>query len=499
MEEDLGKYFADKSIRLVLGIDAPLSFSSLEAIGTAEYEQSGVPLVGANGHNHSGSLPFARLAKLSLIHRIGSLAGGRVPGADSFEVGPSVGVVAAIDPRIITEQRFKAISSSNDVDLSVSSTSRLRVGAVLLLNRRYDDFAKSSSLGLLNSKTELWVSRSDVGNTRIGLGGGPGEQRDYPLKIGDFVLTDTPGVYVATAQTGLYNFAQTLSDHRRAFAYAVSPQEQGVLLRSGQSGTERLGAGFNAGALNGKAGVATENTASVDELRNRASIIGFGENVAMQDGPENANGEATFGWIINPQNLDALPESIVFRQALKKYAVSALVSVPSWWRSIVISTTTAWRLQSGSDVQRVTHRETIEIPSDFEAFEETLLGSQGPDLDASALDNIRLTAGEQDQAIVIPGRRLWRSTQVTLGNEISSNIAVLPNMKGIVATFHVMRDMSTPDEVKAWCDENPQVDDVEITRTVRVWTSQGAVTLPRPATIYILGKCVKALKHSRAQ
>jgi hypothetical protein len=68
-------------------------------------------------------------------------------------------------------------------------------------------------------------------------------------------------------------------------------------------------------------------------------------------------------------------------------------------------------------------------------------------------------------SILIPGFRLWRSSVVTIGAQRADRIAVLPNMRGIIADFkEVQRPVGLADGGKAVKEE------------LRVWTSEGVDT-----------------------
>jgi hypothetical protein len=131
---------------------------------------------------------------------------------------------------------------------------------------------------------------------------------------------------------------------------------------------------------------------------------------------------------------------------------------------------------------------------DFGPLEALLLGIEqlGPELMESRLDPVTLTACRPG-AIVIPGRRLWRSTKVTVGYQTADTISVLPNMKGIIARFDRVQNQMSWDEEAAWRKRGGEG---AIQRAVRVWTSQGSVTLPTPARIGIpagaAGDCMAA-------
>jgi hypothetical protein len=498
LSQDLDGYYASKSIRLVLGIEAPPLGSTVPASlgGLRDYSTDLFQGFGQLGEGTSKGSPIYRLLKLSYFHHYG-ITDLREPNQDSFDVRPNIARVVAIDRSVMTREKFPQKPSTPPTISGYEVRTPLNS---ILFAYRYDDFSIPKDIMVGGLRKSVYLSKLDMGGINVGLGTSAEEQHDNPFTGNEFVESDEAGVYVAEVQTGLYTFTQALRDHGNAFAYAVTPQEHGVLIHSKQTGEEQLstsmGVSGNSGAA--AADVQSQRTANSEQFKSRAGIIGFGENVSSNDGSENCSGEASFGWIINPEDIDSRTGSTAFHQELKKYTVSAEVSVPSWWRSVLISTATSWIAENGRDVQQTTHVDQIEIPSDFEAFEETLLGSQGPELDDSALDAIQLRVQDDpdpSQFIVIPGRRLWRSTQVTLGYHQASSIAVLPNMKGIIAKFDSIPDMSTPDEKSAWCDRYRGASDLEIERPVRVWTSQGSVTLPRPATIYALGKCKESRPH----
>ena len=71
-------------------------------------------------------------------------------------------------------------------------------------------------------------------------------------------------------------------------------------------------------------------------------------------------------------------------------------------------------------------------------------------------------------SVTLLGRRLWRSTVVTLAGERANRVLVMPNMNGIIATFD-----------KAPLPGNLSENDQEYYAQLTVWTSQGHVHLPR--------------------
>ena len=295
---------------------------------------------------------------------------------------------------------------------------------------------------------------------------------NYSFGDGDFIeLEDAPGVYVAAPETGLLNFARRAGSNPPAFTYAVTPKE------SGDAVDASLGAGsrIDSGGLFKGAGttLALEREQTARALQRRNNVVGFGEN------SQDKEMKARFGWIIGPRVPAIDGQRLTYVQGAGQYALSALVSMPSWWDEVEMQVRTTWRNTDGSSRSSEGKSYIMRIPTDFEPLEAALLQieQRKPTVLESRLDAIALTAC-QPGAIVIPGRRLWRSTKVSLGYQVADEIAVLPDMKGIVATFRTVQNQASLDEQRAGDD---------VRRPVRVWTSQGSTSLPYPARIGIRG------------
>jgi hypothetical protein len=468
LDARLNEYFARRSVLLVLGIDEPL-------------------LGSANRSREPGSV-FSRLLKLSFVNQSSDTppAGYQVP-TTSFAVLPRTYHIVGIDKTKLRETRYNEITQiTTPIEGRAGARSGRSNDAWINYIPRvgFNEFGPRCGLPKTGTGTNLSLWDEDVRITQVGLGENAGEPKDYPIGPEDIESTSEPGVYLIRVRTGLYNFVSQLQNHGQPYTYSVAPQENGMMLHLEQHSSRQLDLSAQVGEeITAKNKVSSAARVGTEEMQDIASIIGFGE--------ADKEGQATFGWVINPRDIHLDSKGrLVYKQSLRKYAVSALISVPSWWRSLSISTITSWRDSNGKDHQiSEVSPVRIEIPSDYEAFEATLLGLQGPELDGSALDPIRLVAGNVPQKILIPGRRLWRSTEVTLGDQPADSIEVLPNMKGIIAKFKQISDSSTPDEQAYRCDKHKGRRDVEVKRTVRVWTSQGAVTLPQPATIYVLNRC----------
>ena len=285
------------------------------------------------------------------------------------------------------------------------------------------------------------------------------------------------GFYLATAEIGLLNFVETARQNSRIFTYAVTPKESADSIDVTLSTDSRVEGPLPAGSE--KAGAQLRRETTTRALEQRTVVVGFA-------GASKEGGAAEFGWLISPRqlSLDGLRRAYV--QIPAQYSLSALVSIPSWWNKARFQVTTSWLGKDGRPMNTTAEpvEYEVDVPTDFEPLEALLLGIEqlGPELMESRLDVVALTACQPGE-ILISGRRLWRSTKVTLGSQTADAISVLPNMKGIIARFTpVQNQMGLEEETSL---RGAGGTGVLILRTVRVWTSQGSVTLPQPASIGI--------------
>ena len=432
LNQRLNSYFATTTVRLVLGLTVPES----SFVSDAYYE---IPA-------------FQSLVKLTFFNPFQKSSEG-----DAFTVKQRIAAIAAID-----KERMK---SDDDLNLLYKRDEHywggLYEGRADPRPSQYKDFAAD-----LLPKINLSVSRIDLNEV----------QKDgIELTASDFKdVSGGSGLHVALAEVGLLNFARLAKKHILAFTYSVTPKE------SSDSVSFTLSTDS---AVEGRAAKSGKGTSAMADIRREAisrslerrnAVVGFSN---FQD-----DGSAEFGWLISPRHTILDGPRHVQVQTPAQYPLSALVSLPSWWNQARLHITTSWVGRNGQVIRGKTTSAThvIDVPTDFEPLEAILLGIEqlGPELMETRLDPVLLTACKPG-AIVIPGRRLWRSTRVTLGYQTADSIAVLPNMKGIIARFAEVQNQASVSEEETRASGKS----LEIRRPVRVWTSQGSVTLPTPARI----------------
>jgi hypothetical protein len=285
-----------------------------------------------------------------------------------------------------------------------------------------------------------------------------------------------------------------LNNGVEVFTYSVTPRnlaQRASLLSKRSEGTDISLNGRAvalAGSVNGLVQRLVQHATTSQSIDATPIVVGF--SVPKKESPpapsnDGASKETSFGWVIAPQ----LTGDGDRQQVDREYPVSAVVSLPAWWRSIRLDITTCWiprselnsarrvneckgapgpdnqprNLQGANDSQ-----EMIRLPGAIAELSSKLGFEivQEPHLKVrSGKDNrLRAEVGRPFD-LLLTGFRIWRSTEVTLGSQKADEIVVLPNMEGIVAHFNCVEpQMAIPDQKDL---------DVDIL----VWTSEG-VTEP---------------------
>lgn len=226
-------------------------------------------------------------------------------------------------------------------------------------------------------------------------------------------------------------------------------------------------------------------------------IVGFGSGRQPLQFIENRESDTRsstiqtleLGWIVAPHVRPG--GSLV--QIDGQYPLTAVISVPSWWRSVELDIDTCWIPRDElADNLRSDHVlfckaatekpvwTVIQLPGaiaevsrklGFEVVEE-------PYITDPVLQH--LTVGKPGH-LILTGGRLWRSTAVTIGSQAASSITVLPNMEGIIADFKCVEP-----QIALATKDDPQPPPHQV--PARVWTSEG-VTESSPVSLDGEGSC----------
>jgi hypothetical protein len=206
----------------------------------------------------------------------------------------------------------------------------------------------------------------------------------------------------------------------------------------------------------GSGGAKLSRADQIQRARNaeRETVISFGDQVN--------SASPDFGWIIQPD--EPLDEAGSYRQRPSQTSLAALISLPAWWEEVGLKVKRSWvdesktagvQASAGSD-NLPDLQFTIELPVNFETVDAILFETidRNPVIFESA--GASLTVKPCNTAeIVIPGRRLWRSTVVTLGGQKADEIFVLPDMNGIIAKFNQVHLPSRSSDPASATSANP--------------------------------------------
>jgi hypothetical protein len=179
--------------------------------------------------------------------------------------------------------------------------------------------------------------------------------------------------------------------------------------------------------------------------------------------------ELRFGWVLSPP-YETMPgqQSLTYSPMHpSQRSLSSLVTVPSWWRRVSVYVHTGWVNGDGSLITTGEVSYPVTLPIDYESLDAILIGparrdSHRPTIALERLPEQFELEACQPAEILIPGRRLWRSTVVVLGGQQAREVLVLPDMRGVIAKFPPISPRG------AWEDKNGKT-----VRELQVWTSEG--------------------------
>jgi hypothetical protein len=324
-------------------------------------------------------------------------------------------------------------------------------------------------------------------------------------------------------------FKRLLNIGEAYYSYAVTPKEsaQRVLTIASERRQKQLALSLLASSANGLdpatvtsiTRAISESATQIEQIQRKPLILSFGRGqpVETSNNPEVPQG-IDFGWIIGPKFVfaDRADGEIKFYHAPAQNSLSAVISVPSWWTTIGLEIDTCWIDQAElPDLEKIKVRGLKKIIS-HGLWGETELrarnyvldlcntGSADGEHDVDIDYLVRLPGsteelprkfgyeiervpaisedrpilaefyvGQKNASLMIQGQELWRSTVVTMGHQKADNIEVLPNMKGIIATFETIDSPSQKIEYVSGGQRGRRPANCYVRSEVVVWTSEG--------------------------
>jgi hypothetical protein len=210
----------------------------------------------------------------------------------------------------------------------------------------------------------------------------------------------------------------------------------------------------------------------------KSSILGFSGSICSKlpargcGADKVVKDELNFGWMLSPPVEAKYASAVVVHRPMQptQRSLSGLITVPTWWKKANIQVTTGWVNDDGSfnarDDSANSRQYSIPLPIDYESLDAILTepgrrDSRKPSISLERLpENLYVQACERAE-ILVPGNRLWRSSVVVLGGQRADEVAVLPDMRGIIATFR-------PVNARAHWESGDRA-----VRALQVWTSEG--------------------------
>lgn len=190
-------------------------------------------------------------------------------------------------------------------------------------------------------------------------------------------------------------------------------------------------------------------------IRRQPLVVGYSMGVP-QHGAATSTRQMNFGWILGPRfTIKNDGRASHFRHGTTPAALSGVISVPGWMSSLGLQVERKWVTEAGTTVKldRSPMTVPIRVKEDLYSISEALAtySIRGPRPEAR--QHYALREG-QSESIVIPGQNLWRNPVVMLGGQKADDVEVLPDMRGLRATFKdVKRPESGSTPIVVWTSE----------------------------------------------
>jgi hypothetical protein len=301
-----------------------------------------------------------------------------------------------------------------------------------------------------------------------------------------------------STQTFIKWFDSLLNDHAKAFAYGVTPRQ--LSERISALLEDQVAARLGLAAAVGAPDVANAETVlkflrdkaqTIEAIRRHPLVVGFGDfrranSQTGQSAGSQTTAKANFGWVISP-HFDLTGGSGRGTHITVQHSLAAMVSVPSWWKSMRVTISQCWISEVGHEAFMSTHGAgldkwcpphddtrkpvgfKVQLPGSVAEIDQKLRVSviQEPYLVQTRVIAEQGLEEGRNGRVVLEGGRLWKSPVVTLGNQVADEIEVLPNMGGIVAKFGCISPL--PES-----SGGAQVREKRnVALPVTVWTSEG--------------------------
>lgn len=268
--------------------------------------------------------------------------------------------------------------------------------------------------------------------------------------------------------------------------YEVTPRESTQRIKDIAEFQKLRSLGGSASALIGNVGLeamvqkVSARERLIHTILRKPVVLGYSNKYSNNSGIKE-----DFGWIVGPiYKINENRKDADFWHVETQKTVSALISLPAWWNEINLTVKRDWiHPDKLNSVAEKVATYTLQLPAHLGNIGYPLarLGGNIPRVDPKL--KAENSIGTSMANVLIKGEFLWRDPVVTIGSVSSSSIQILPDMRGIIASFHDLSGLCKNN--KKSCEQN-----------VRVWTSVGNVdagkitvntnyTVPEEPVVYV--------------
>ena len=247
-------------------------------------------------------------------------------------------------------------------------------------------------------------------------------------------------------------FSDILNGDDRVAVYDIGPREQVQQVSSVSRVANSLALAVSLAAATPKSGAAANAAASYS----RQSI---GKAAALERVPAlvGYSNDDSFGWVVGPKATMDPKGSLKLEQSPRTLDLSVDLSVPGWWPSFTIETTTAWAasrdaVASGRVELEGSRPVQLKVPleanfADYEALTARLMRgglneTRPVSLDADWLREQSVSACRAT-SIFLRGPNIWRAENVLIaGYRLDQGaITVSPDMRGVLLNVPALDEL----------------------------------------------------------
>ena len=265
-------------------------------------------------------------------------------------------------------------------------------------------------------------------------------------------------------------------------AYSTAPTELAQRVSTVASATEAMDLMASISALIPTASVGINAagemrrvaSGQVDAVESAPLIVGFSNNGAANKAAQQVlayGEEPSFGWVFGPKVIVNTEDSeLELSQVLVNQPVTADVSVPGWWTEMRLRIETAWAANFDKALLQPANKDgtplkteeissySIDVPlqSNPESFEQLtqFIASKAWGLQQHEPVIIdvepKAIAACSRVTVLISGPDLWRGRAVYLAGTPAENTEIMPDMRGLAATFVLPRSAIGTANLVVW-------------------------------------------------